>query len=148
MCDADSQKVSFLSWNVDGLRNKLHDPDFLKYVSRFDIVCLVETFLQKPFLAPDILSDFVCFSTPAVKLSHHGRCSGGVVVMVRKSLAGYVSKVECTIDHVVLLKINKSLFGTERDVVLVASYIPPTDSPYYRHSVRVYMSHACARTVC
>ena len=39
------QKVSFLSWNIEGLTNKLFDKDFVCFVSSCDFVCLTETFL-------------------------------------------------------------------------------------------------------
>lgn len=126
-----AQKLSFLSWNVDGLWNKLSDPDFLQFLNKHDVVCLFETFLENIFVPPASLCDFECFSFPAVKLSHHGRRSGGVVVLVKTAYAKYVSKVNIACDQTVLLKMDGCLFGTERDVLLVASYVPPKDSPFY-----------------
>ena len=39
------QKISFMTWNIEGLSNKLFDKDFVCFVSSCDFVCLTETFL-------------------------------------------------------------------------------------------------------
>ncbi|KAK7490772.1 hypothetical protein BaRGS_00018001, partial [Batillaria attramentaria] len=41
-----SKSLAFLNWNVDGLLSKLDDGEFIDYVSSFDLVCLVETFVD------------------------------------------------------------------------------------------------------
>jgi hypothetical protein len=38
------KRLSFLSWNVNGLFSKIFDSDFIDFVTNFDFICLVETF--------------------------------------------------------------------------------------------------------
>ena len=136
-----TNSLTFLSWNVDGLWNKLADPDFMEYVSSFDVVCLFETFLNITFFPPEKWANFCSFSCPAVKLSHQGRSSGGIVVLIRKEYFDFVSRVDVSCDQVLVLKLAKSLFETHCDVFLVACYVPPTDSPFYKDSVHKCQIH-------
>lgn len=135
---SSDDSLTFLTWNVDGLWTKLMDPDFLDYVSSFDVVCLCETFLNSKFSPPEKWSNFFPFCCPAAKLSHHGRSSGGVVVLVRNEYYDFVSRVDVSCDQVIVLKFDKSLFNTDCDVFFVACYVPPSDSPAYNDS-----SHKC-----
>ena len=75
-----------MCWNIGGLASKLTDPDFISYVGGFDVIILVETLLDKSFELTNHFPDFEVFQTSAVKLTHHGRSSGGVVVLVKKTL--------------------------------------------------------------
>ena len=73
-----------------GLASKLTDPDFISYVGGFDVITLVETFLDKSFELTNHFPDFEVFQVSAVKLTHHGRRSGVVVVLVKKRLMSFV----------------------------------------------------------
>ena len=77
--------ISFLSYNIEGLLQKLSNNDFTCFINSIDIVCLVETFLN--FDLKQVFNDFELFQAPARKLSWKGRCSGGVIVMVKKKLS-------------------------------------------------------------
>ena len=41
--------LSFLLWNVGGLHSKTTDGDFKRYVESFDVVCLIETFVDNSY---------------------------------------------------------------------------------------------------
>ena len=122
---------SLLSWNIEGFFQKIAEADFIDFVHNFDIVCLVETFHSKTITSLDGFSDFICFSSPGIKLSRRGRCSGGVLVMIKKTYDVYVTEIETDCDHVVCIRLDKTLFGAENDVILVNCYCPPAKSPYY-----------------
>lgn len=113
------------------MASKLPDPDFLGYILKFDIVCLVETFLDKAFDLSRHFSDFQIFQKSARKLTSHGRRSGGVVVLVKKDISKLVYHVETEYDHILCLKLSKTLLNTEGDIIFMAAYVPPTTSPYY-----------------
>ena len=86
--------LRILNWNVEGLLGKLCEADFMQYVSEFDIICFTETFLER--IDPlGCFPDFLQFPSPAVKLSRHGRSSGGVLVLVKCALGKYVSVCTC-----------------------------------------------------
>ena len=125
--------VNILNFNVNGLMSKLESPDCVKYINRFDFVCLTETFIEKDLKSP-LLAHYVIFSAKAKKLSRQGRYSGGVVVLAKKKYAHLVSRVECNMDNIVILKINKSLFNLDLDLLWICTYIPPIDSPSWKCS--------------
>ena len=45
--DVDLIKLKILSLNVCGLVSKLHNPDFVEFLSLYDIICLTETKIDK-----------------------------------------------------------------------------------------------------
>ena len=86
-------------------------------LSGFEIICLTETFLER--IQPlDCFPDFLQFSSPALKLSHHGRSSGGVLLWVKRAWEKYVSVLDLLQDNMVWLKIDRSVFSCEKHVVL------------------------------
>ena len=82
--------------------------------------------------------DHIAYATKARKLSHHGRYSGGVIVLVRKCLSKYVDRVAVDADNTVVLKLDKGLLGTTKDVVYIGLYIPPYDSNYWKTTIDGY----------
>lgn len=44
--DKGLENVRLCVWNIEGLKNKLNDSDFLNYIQNFEIVILVETWLS------------------------------------------------------------------------------------------------------
>ena len=108
---------------MTGLLDKLADREFLRYVQLFDIVCLGETFLD--YLNAETFPEHFVFVKSAVKLSHMGRRSGGVIALVRKQLTTVVENIEVDFDNILLLKLSGSVFNVDRDVFIsVAMYAP------------------------
>jgi len=110
--------------------SKFDDPDFLLYLEKFSFVCLCETFVDC-FDFSRCLSMFQAFVSPAKKLSRRGRKSGGVVCLVRKSIAMYFKQLFCDYDNILAFRVSKALFNSERDILLFGVYVPPLGSPYY-----------------
>ena len=92
--------ISFLSWNVGGLIGKLRDPDFVNYVTSFDVCCLQETFTFPSFDFSISFDEFLVFHSPAVRLSRMGRGSGGTLLLIKKSLSEFVSVVQTNVGAV------------------------------------------------
>ena len=101
----------------------------------FDVIALVEAFLDKSFDLTNHFPYFEVFQSSAVKLTHHGRRSDGVVVLVKKRLMSFVYRIETTYDHIICLKISSTLLATNSDVLYIAAYVPTIMSPYYNASV-------------
>ena len=87
---AKVKSVSFLSYNICGLRSKINDADFISYVNKFDFVCLLETFVED--LKTNVFYNFIHFVSPAVKLSRAGRRSGGVLLLIKKIIGGLCTR--------------------------------------------------------
>jgi len=95
------------------------------------VVCLCETFLISFDSAKYYFADFDVYIAPAKKLSHQGRCSGGVICMVRKALSNFVQLASCSYQNIVVMQMSRELFGCERNVLLVCAYVPPQGSVFY-----------------
>ena len=120
---------TFMHWNINGLQFKIFDTDFLHFVSSFDFVCLVETFVQS--IREDVFPDFTVFCQPATKLTARGRPSGGVVCLIKNHLMPFVRQLEVKVGNFLLFDVNKQLFGTDKNVLFVCAYLPPEGSNYY-----------------
>ena len=114
------------------MTSKLPDPEFINFISNYDIICLVETFLSTE-IEIDGMPDFDKYWSPGIKISNYGRCSGGVLVFVRNNLRPYVKEIKNNFDNCITLKLSRMLFETDNDVAMICTYIPPAGSPYYRN---------------
>ena len=54
-----------VSWNIDGIINKLDDQHFIDYISKFMIVCLFETFVDNINLT-EYFPGYDCYIAPAI----------------------------------------------------------------------------------
>ena len=125
-------KLNILSLNVDGLLGKLQDNDFILFLNSFDIVCLQETFMTNDSLPPHMFSSFTKFFAPAHKLSTQGRCSGGVMLLIKSSLGIQCQRIEERSDNTIVVKLLfKQPQNSQKDILLVTAYVPPNGSPYY-----------------
>jgi hypothetical protein len=119
---------------VENLVTKISECDFVDYIKSFDLFCALETFLGENFDFGIHFKEFHVFNSPAVKLSKHGRRSGGVALFVKKEIMQYVSQVHCPFDNMICVKIDKQFIGLDRDLLFVFVYIPPYQSPFYKDS--------------
>ena len=129
---SSSNSLKCVCWNIDGLASKLVDDDFIQYVQTIDIVCLIETFLDDTFDLTNHFCDYVIYLSPAIKHSYMGRRSGGLLLLVKKRLEMFVSKIELSAEHILALKISKELIHSDLDVVIVFVYIPSQGAVHYR----------------
>jgi hypothetical protein len=112
------------------LCSKLDNPEFINFVKSFDIVTITETYISTEF-ENTLFKDYCCFTSKATKLSHYGRRSGGVIVLIRKYLEKYIERLETDLENTVVIKISKQLLKTSKDVMYISVYIPPHDSPFW-----------------
>ena len=114
--------------NVEGIVSKLKDTSFVSFISCYDFVCFLETFVDT--FTSTLFPSFTSFVTPAKTLSHHGRRSGGVTVLVRNVLMRFVKQIEVDYDNVIILEVSKELLGTDANVFVVSTYLNPPNSPF------------------
>ena len=79
----------------------------------------------------DLFSDFLCFCKPAVKLSKQGRASGGIVCLIKNVYASFVRVLDVNYSNVIVVLVDKTLFGSPKDILYVCAYVPPEGSPFY-----------------
>lgn len=127
----ENKCLTFCSWNVNGLISKLTDPDFVNYITSFDICVITETFTMPTFDFSVHFHDFLVLHSPASKLSRQGRHSGGVVMLIRRSLQGLFQEINCLFSNMLCVKFSNLVFGTDKDVMFIGIYNHPSGSAYY-----------------
>jgi hypothetical protein len=98
---------------------------------------LTETFVGNDFDC-DAFNDYCIYTAKAQKLSYQGRCSGGVMVLVRKCFERFIERIETTCENIVILKLSKELLGTPKDVMHLSVYLPPSNSPFWKTTQNGY----------
>lgn len=97
----------------------------------FDIFSLNETFVDFDNREYPVFKDYDVHVSKAVRLSQGARCSGGVMVFVKKRLSQLVKRIDVKYKHTVVLEINKTLFGLDKNVFLICMYLHPYDSKFW-----------------
>ena len=123
--------LRFLNWNIGGLLDKICLDGFCDFINTFDIVGLGETFTNMRFDFSIKFNDFIVKHCPAENFSHLGRPSGGLVLLIKKSISDMIEIVDTRISHVLGIKIKKDYLNSNRDVLFINTYIHPTGSVFY-----------------
>ena len=125
------RKIRLLGWNAEGLFEKLGLNGVSEYINSFDIACLGETFTYSSFDFSIKFGDFIALHSPAKKFNFRGRPSGGLVVLVRKSLERFITIIDTKISHIICFKIAKELLNSAKDILFLGTYVHPSDSVFY-----------------
>ena len=112
--------MKFLNYNMNGLLQKIDKAHLTQYITYHDFVCLTESFVATSFES-DMFNDYCIYTAIAKKLSHQGRYSGVVVVMVRKQYSPYVKQISTDLENMIVLKIDNELLQKPKDVMLLCS---------------------------
>ena len=108
----------------------------MSLINSYDFICLLETFIIDITNFVRFFVDCDFFFKPAIKLSNHGRPSGGVLVLVKKSISTLlnVQDVYHDYENIVCLKLHFSCLNSVlNDVLLISTYLPPYSSPFYQY---------------
>ena len=109
------------SWNIAGLRDKLHDPNFLNFILQYDIVWILE--VKKCFNV----------SVPGFRVHYNpskwGRHRGGITMLIRDRLFEFVKSIDMKTEGQIWITLNFLV-----SYKLGGVYIPPEDSPYCQPS--------------
>ena len=130
----NQKEIRISSLNVEHFVAKISEPDFVSYVKSFDIFCALETLTADQFDFSTHFQDHHVFHRPAIKLSTHGRRSGGVAVLVSKRLMPFVTQTDCKYHNMICIQISKDCVGLDKDLLFVSLYVPPYQRPYYKQS--------------
>ena len=112
--------------NVEDLKGKLLDSDFLDTISCFDFVTSVETWL--PTTYDFQLNDFYYFSVLRNKHNTAKRFSGGINLLVRKELRKGIKIIDDKHEALLWWKMSKEYFSMLHDIFIWSTYIPPSNS--------------------
>ena len=104
-------------------------------IFKFDIVRLVETFIDRADNLGDTFPSFDIFLAPAHKLSLQGRMSGGLTLKIKKSLAQHYKYLDTQLDNSLCVRFSRVLFATQQDVIMLFTYVHPQNSVWYRYAL-------------
>ena len=112
--------VNILFWNLNGVRNKFMSTTANEVFQRTDILVITETHFNKRTKCP---TNFTLLErSPPVQSK---RPRGGVAIY---------KKIHCSLQFVTLLNLPDCIVSEIMDtnIVIIAIYIPPSTSPFYK----------------
>ena len=122
-----------LVWNIEGIKSKLWDSDFISYLKTFDVFGLIETWdqnsdedVKKPFL------DYCSFSCAATKVAKHGRAIGGISVFIKSIYKSFFTRIELDCTFAIFLKCDRSFLNLDKHLIFSFVYLPPNGSTFYQ----------------
>ena len=122
-----------MNWNIDGITDKFDNQTFIDEVSKHDICIFCETWAEDNNITPPPGYTYInAFRSKKHKKAKRG--SGGVLVLVKKNIQKYISKVAVIKEHFIWIKISKSLTGHTYDTYCCGGYIPPQYSSFYTNN--------------
>ena len=122
--DFSLKQLQFLSWNVQGIRSKLNDQDFLEYISKFDVLIFTETWHSE--ITNLNIDGFDNFSCPRPQANKNAkRNSGGFFVFFKRYLNGRLELIESDEKGFFWFKLNKEYSYLTTDTYFCCCYIPP-----------------------
>ena len=116
--------------NVCGLKSKLQNGVFEKYISNFDFVCVAESKLDNAHDASNIglPEGFKILCKNRHALSAHP--SGGVALLAKDSVFSLVSEVVGVSNDVLWCLLDKEKLGTDRSILMGIGYVSPEGTKY------------------
>ena len=136
---ATSEHLSIITWNVQTLYEKgafgndhckLKNSEVRRILDGYDIVCLIETHIDR-IPDEDILPGYKVFHSFRSRKHHRARrISGGMAVAVRNNLFKGITRVHSSSDDTIWLKLDKKFFNMSKDIYLGAVYLVPEGSSY------------------
>ena len=115
------------SLNVCGLRRRLHYTEFREIINGFDIFGVVETKLDDL----DVMSLTNYTYIGQTRKQRYKRKSGGLGAFIKTDLSQLVTVLESPSDYVLWLKLSKTAFHIDHDIVLGIIYQPPETSRFF-----------------
>ena len=116
-------------WNINGVKHKVDDEDFIDIVNKYDILALGETWLTPEDNLQ--IDGYYCYSSCRNKSAGSKFYSGGIVFLVKDEIKHVVKIIDYKSDFMVWIKLDKSYLKSENDIFVSAVYIPPSNSSFY-----------------
>ena len=123
-----SHRLKIGTINVCGLKSKMNYPEFTKFIEQYDIVCILETKLDKYDKIE--MPNYTFLSKP--RTDEYKRKSGGIGFFINNSLSANVVTLDSDCEYVFWLK-TLDKFVNQNEIVLGALYIPPETSKFYNN---------------
>lgn len=111
--------LSFLFFNVCGFRKKLQYFDFVIFVCKYDILCLIEMKIDNIDVI-NILGFVVYMKNrfDIVKVKF-----GGIILVIRENLVKYIEVLIFECEYVFWFKLFRNLFNSFLDILFGIIYV-------------------------
>ena len=131
-----SDSLAIAAWNIDGIYHridnqrlcKLSDEKVINYVSKFDIIGLLET-----HCGPNenlYLDNYYILHSHRKKSNKAVRYSGGIAVVIKNIIKKGVKILPITHSEFLWIKLDKTFFKLDSDIFLCFVYISPVSSSF------------------
>ena len=119
-------QLNILSLNTCGLKSKSICPEFISFISDYDIIGIQESKLDDV----DIISitNYKIFTNNRKQISRHR--SGGIALLVHENVLPYVRVLNHTSKLILWFSISKKLLLLDDDLICGVVYVPPHGSKY------------------
>ena len=119
------KNINFLNFNVDGLKPKLEEPHFLKFIENYDISILTETW--KGDTLKINIEGFRDFSQVQPKHKLVIRHSDRITILAKFNIRPGLKLVENT-EGFLWFCLDKTFSKLKNDIFLCGAYIPPRNT--------------------
>ena len=124
--------LRILTLNVCGIRSKVDTPDFIEKCRNYDVLCLNET-KTDDIDTPVMMDKFKAMGFSMTVSNRHKLTnwrSGGVIIAVNLNLKDTWVQKQINSEISVCIQFNKKALNYDRDLVILAVYIPPFNTRY------------------
>ena len=130
------QNVSFLFWNIDGVKykigntsySKLDDEENINQFSQYDIICLAET--HSSYKDKLDMNGYRTVKNVRPKSNTSNKFYGGLAVLAKQSICKGIKFLPITSTEFMWLKLDQAFFNIENDLYLCLAYCNPTSSSF------------------
>ena len=133
-------KVDLIFWNINGVRNKFAAVDVQNIIRSCDILVINETHFNVRCKVPH---DFEIIGKSQPNFIKRPR--GGVAVFCKMSCPIRLKLICDTLNDCVVFEVENS------DIVVIAAYIPPNNSEYFKDelswNIRIMLDHFPCRSM-
>ena len=122
--------LSFMTWNIQGVKQKLQDIDFLNTIYPNDFVALEESWLDT--VDDFSLAEFSYFRSDRKRSKAARRNSGGVVLLFKHKYINGLQKLKTEMNDIIWVKLDKLFFNLEKDIYICVAYLSPENSSIFK----------------
>lgn len=128
--------LTISSWNINGLEsktngvksNKIHDPEVINTLNKFDLIGLMETHAGSE--TEISLQDYYVFRKDRPKHKKAWKSSGGIAVLVKESFRNACKFDPLSDSDVIWVRVQKQITKLSSDLFIAFVYLPPSNSSY------------------
>ena len=124
-----TRTLRFASWNIQGIREKCNDSSFLSSINKFDVVGLVETWVDRHIK----VDGYYSVNKYRKRNKRINRVFGGIALYIKNKLRKGIEEINTMSDFVLAIKLKKDYFSLTKDIIVCEVYIPPEGSSYWNN---------------